>query len=133
MFRWFTDVVKDADSGEKSAIRALQAWQYLIAKANNRQIAQYEELCELMEYTDTRPVTPALGCIMFYCAQNKLPPLTLIVVNRAGVPGEGFTTEQQENYHQRREDVFNFPWYRLLPPSVSEFREAYVRGRQDSA
>ncbi len=133
MPRWFTDVVNAADTGEKSAPRALQAWQYLIAKASNRQIAQYDELRECMGYANNHPLSSILGCIMFYCEQNRLPPLTLIVVNQSGVPGKGFTAEQLQNYHQRREDVFSYPWYRMIPPTVAEFREAYVRGRQGGA
>lgn len=109
MLRSFNKVTEDTVTGKKSAVRALQAWQYLIGKAANRQIVQYEELRILMEYPTSNPLTPALGCIMFYCEQNDLPPLTLIVVNKSGIPGEGFTAEQIQNYHQRREDVFNFP------------------------
>ncbi len=127
---WFTEVANAAEAGEKAPIRALQAWQYLIAKASNRQIVQYEELRELMEYPTSNPLGKILGCIMFYCEQNGLPPLTLIVVNKSGVPGEGFTAEQLDNYHQRREDVFNFPWYRMVPPTVSEFREARVLAKE---
>jgi hypothetical protein len=128
MPQWFTDVVNDAAVGEKSAIRALQAWQYLIGDAVERRIPRYEDLRELMEYTDDRPLTSILSCIMWYCEQNELPPLTIIVVNRFGVPGPGFSTERAENYHQRGEDVFNYPWYRMVPPTVAELREAYVRG-----
>ncbi len=124
MRRWFNEVTENATIGNKSAVRALQAWQYLIAKAVNRQIVQYEELRILMEYPTCNPLTPALGCIMVYCEQNDLPPLTLIVVNKSGVPGEGFTAEQIEDYHQRREDVFNFPWFELMPPTVDELKAA---------
>jgi hypothetical protein len=128
MPQWFTDVANDASTGEKSATRALQAWQYLIGDARNRRIGRYEDLRELMEYTDDRPLTTILSCIMWYCEQNDLPPLTIIVVNRFGVPGAGFSTERPENYHQRKEDVFNYQWYRMVPPTVAELREAYVRG-----
>jgi hypothetical protein len=128
MIRLFSNVVSAAESGEKSAIRALQAWQYLIAKASNRQIVRYDELRVLMGYSDNRPLSTILGCIMFYCEQNELPPLTLIVVNQSGIPGEGFTAEQLENYHQRREDVFGRDWYNIVPPSIAEFRDAYMRG-----
>lgn len=124
MRRWFNEVTENATIGNKSAVRALQAWQYLIAKAVNRQIVQYEELRILMEYPTCNPLTPALGCIMFYCEQNDLPPLTIIVVNKSGVPGEGFTAEQIEDYHRRREDVFNFPWFELMPPTVDELNAA---------
>ncbi|MCI0366700.1 MAG: hypothetical protein L0219_22785 [Phycisphaerales bacterium] len=128
MPQWFTDVANAADTGEKSATRALQAWQYLIAKASNRQIARYDDLRELMEYTDNRPLTSALSCLMWYCEQNALPPLTIIVVNQSGVPGPGFTAARLEDYHRSREDVFNYPWYRMVPPTVAELREAYVTG-----
>ena len=124
MMQWFSEVSNNAKAGEKSAIRSLQAWQVLIGKASNRQIVQYDELRELMEYTDNRPLSSILGNIMFYCQQNDLPPLTIIVVNQSGVPGEGFTAEDLSNYHQRREDVFNYPWLKLVPPSVKEFRAA---------
>ena len=97
MPRWFTDVANAAETGEKASVRALQAWQYLIAKACNRQIAKYDELRELMEYPDNRPLSPILGCIAFFCIQNDLPPLTLIVVNNSGIPGEGFPGEQMAN------------------------------------
>ena len=29
-----------------------------------------------------------------------------------------------DNYHQRREDVFNFEWFKLVPPSIDELQEA---------
>ena len=128
MFRWFNQMTEEAGAGEKSAVRALQAWQYLIGKATNRQIVQYKELRILMDYPTSNPLTPALGCIMFYCEQNNLPPLTLIVVNKFGIPGEGFTVEQIEDYHQRREDVFNFPWFKLVPPTVAELSAARKSG-----
>lgn len=64
MPHWFTHVVNAADTGEKSAIRALQAWQYLISHASSRRIARYHDLQELMQYTDNRPRTAALSCIM---------------------------------------------------------------------
>lgn len=48
--RRFNDVVEGAGTGEKSAIRVLQAWHYLIGKAANRQIVKYDELRRLMEY-----------------------------------------------------------------------------------
>jgi hypothetical protein len=124
MITYFNDVVESAATGEKSAIRALQAWQYLIGIATNRQIAQYEELRILMDYPDNRPLGVILGCIMFYCKQNKLPPLTIIVVNQTGVPGEGFTAADWGNYHQKREDVFNFSWYKIVPPSIAELQQA---------
>ncbi len=124
MYKLFDDVVESAETGVKSAVRALQAWQYLIGRATNRQIVRYDELRVLMGYADNRPTGVILGCIMFYCQQNELPPLTLIVVNQSGVPGEGFSAEALEDYHQRREDVFDFPWFKVVPPTIEEFQQA---------
>ena len=124
MPQYFDEVVENTDTGEKSSVRALQAWQYLIGKAANRQIVQYDELSHLMGYTDNRPLGVILGCIMFYCQQNNMPPLTIIVVNQSGVPGEGFSAEELDNYHQRREDVYNFSWFKLVPPTIDELQQA---------
>ena len=78
-----------------------------------------------MGYSDNRPLGVILGCIMFYCQQqNDMPPLTLLVVNQSGIPGEGFSAEELEDYHQRREDVFNFPWFKIIPPTIEEFQQA---------
>ena len=124
MVKMFDDVANNSKTGEKSAVRALQAWQYLIGKANNRQIAKYDELRILMGYPTNNPLGSILGCIMYYCEQNNLPPLTLLVVNQTGVPGSGFTAETKKYYHQRREDVFEYPWYKIVPPTIHELQEA---------
>ncbi len=124
MVRRFKKETDSAKDGRKSAIRALQAWQYLIGKAAVRQIVQYDELRLMMEYPTCNPLVHILGCIMYYCEQNGLPPLTLLVVNKSGEPGEGFTAEDPGNYDQRREDVFNFPWFKIVPPSIDDFQEA---------
>ncbi|WP_022669153.1 hypothetical protein [Desulfospira joergensenii] len=123
--KWFNDENDKAKSGTKSAVRALQAWQYLIGKASNRQISRYKKLTELMEYNgDNRPVRLALGCIMFYCQQNDLPALTVIVVNKEGVPGKGFTAVPPSEIPKEREKVFSYQWYKLMPPTVEDFVEA---------
>ena len=124
MYKFFDNVVEKANTGSKSSVRALQAWQYLIGKAANRQLVQYDELSELMGYPDNRPLGSILGCIMFYCKQNKMPPLTLIVVNKSGVPGSGFTAEVLKNYPKRREAVFDFSWYKMIPPTIDQFQQA---------
>lgn len=124
----FDDQANNAPQGERAAIRALQAWQHLIAKAGNRQIVRYKELRDLMHYPNDKPLTQILGDIMYYCQQNDLPPLTIIVVNKSGVPGSGFSAERIEDYHQRREDVFNYPWYEDFPPSVNDLIQARKQG-----
>ena len=60
---------------------------------------------------------------MFYCQQNEIPPLTILVVNQnTGLPGEGLTGA---DLNADREAVFNFDWYSIVPPTPEEFKEAY--------
>jgi hypothetical protein len=57
---------------------------------------------------------------MTYCANNELPPLTVLVVNQdTGLPGEGLTTLEELN--QDRESVFRFDWFALEPPQNGDF------------
>ncbi|MPY66849.1 hypothetical protein F8S09_09130 [Deinococcus sp. SDU3-2] len=123
----FNEAVQSSAPGENSALRALQAWQYLIGKAANRQLVQYEELRLLMDFPTPTPLTHPLGNLMFYCQQNALPPLTILVVNRSGIPGGGFSAAPLEEYHQRREEVFNYPWFKLVPPTVQALKQARER------
>ena len=121
----FDELVNEADTGKKSVIRAVQAWQYLIAKATNRQLVRYDELADLMGYPDNRPLSHILGLIMWYCAQNKLAPLTGIVVNKDGTPGPGFTEVSRDDLDRQREKVFSTEWFTISPPSIEQYESAY--------
>ena len=121
----FDELVNEADTGKKSVIRAVQAWQYLIAKATNRQLVRYDELADLMGYPDNRPLSHILGLIMWYCAQNKLAPLTGIVVNKDGTPGPGFTEVSRDDLDRQREKVFSTEWFSICPPSIEQYESAY--------
>lgn len=125
MVRLFKDVAEQAEIGRKSAVRAVQAWQYLIAKASNRQLVRYGELAEVMDYSDSRPLSYVLGRIMDFCVRNEIPPLTLIVVNADGIPGGGFTAEDPLAYNRTREEVFAFHWFKIIPPTVEEYMEGH--------
>ena len=126
MPKTFSELVADAESGRKSVIRALQAWQFLIAKAHNRQLVRYDDVAQMMGYTDNRPLSHILNFIMVYCSQHSLPPLTIIVVNKDGTPGAGFTETARHELDRKREDVFACDWYDIVPPTIDEFNEAYV-------
>jgi hypothetical protein len=124
----FEDVIRENHETDKvntSAIRALQGWQYLISKARNRQLVRYEQLAEIMGYTDSRPLFTMLGHIMYYCAQEDLPPLTIIVVNNDGTPGEGFTQVERAEFDRQREQTFAFNWFSVYPPSPEQFTAAW--------
>ena len=102
----FSDLVEAAETGSKASIRALQAWQYLIPRAHNRQLVRYDQIAHMMGYADNRPLSSILGHVMYYCSQQSLPPLTIIVVNQDGTPGEGFTETPRDELDTTREEVF---------------------------
>jgi alkylated DNA nucleotide flippase Atl1 len=98
----------------------------LIAKAHNRQIVRYDDVAQMMGYPDNRPLSGILNYIMVYCSQHALPPLTIIVVNKDGTPGPGFTETSRHEFDRKREEVFACDWYDIVPPTIEEFNEAYI-------
>ncbi len=116
----FDKLAGEAKAGKKSAVRAVQAWLYLIGKASNRQIIRYEELRQLLGYPTCQPVTQVLSCIMHYCEKRKMPPLTIIVVNKSGQPGPGFTAAETGVFDREREKVFEFNWFGIVPPTIEQ-------------
>ncbi|WP_373740932.1 hypothetical protein [Neisseria sp.] len=111
--------------------RAVQAWQILIAAAMNRQIHSYKTLSELM-YGKPVPnvMSGILGHIAFYCVENGLPPLNVLVVNETtGLPGDGIPVSQDLN--SSRESVYQYGWYNLYPPAEQEFAAAYERNQSE--
>lgn len=111
------------------ATRAVQIWQILVAKASNRQTLTYGELAELLKFKGADVLARPLGHIMYYCQQNGLPPLTVLVVNQAtGLPGPGLDVPPSEQ-NSEREKVFRYEWYDIIPPDAEELKKAY-RGRR---
>jgi hypothetical protein len=83
-------------------------------------------LANMLGYESAGVLSQPLGHIMYYCQQNDLPPLTILVVNQdTGLPGEGLTGVK---LNADRESVFRFDWYSIIPPTPGELSEAYNRG-----
>lgn len=116
-------MVKQFSADSSNPNRALQVWQILISKAHNRQTVTYINLANMIGYSDARPIPNILELIMRYCDQNRIPPLTALVVNKGtGIPGNGLTT--LKNGDTDREEVFNYDWYSIIPPTPKEFENA---------
>lgn len=119
MLRYFND-------GPSNAGRALQIWLILIGAAHNRQTLTYGILAGRLGFKGAGVLAHPLGHLMHYCRQHQLPPLTVLVVNQdTGLPGEGLT---EAELNADRENVFNFDWYALIPPSSEELSAVYKRG-----
>lgn len=68
-----------------------------------------------------------LAPILYFCLENGLPPLTVLVVNEeSGQPGDGFGIQDP---NLAREQVFDYPWHDYAPPTEHELKESYERGK----
>lgn len=104
--------------------RAVQIWQILVGMAHTRRTTTYKELATFLGYAGAGVLGRQLGHIMFFCSQNNLPALTVLVVNsETGLPGEGL--EIEGDIHQEREVVFKHNWYAIIPPSTNDYTAAW--------
>ncbi len=101
-------------------MRALQAWQVLIARAANRQTITYDQLGEVMYEKRAAGVhAQTLDLIASFCKQHGLPPLTAIVVQTGhGRPGTGIPVDTN-NLDALREQVYECNWFTVVPPNPS--------------
>ena len=105
--------------------RSQQLWSLLALAATHRQVLTYDIVAKL-----TGLVRPGIGDflrpIQQYCAENRLPALTSIVVgDDSGLPGEGFIAAQDVPAAQMR--VFRHDWLERPAPSPEQLAEAYSR------
>lgn len=111
--------------------RAVQAWQILTSAAMNRQTLTYKGLSLLMYKRNAAGVLDQiLGHIAFYCIDNKLPPLTSIVVGKGrGTPGKEIPVDPDQ-MDRLREKVYARDWFDIYPPSEKELHGSFVRHSQ---
>lgn len=100
--------------------RASQIWSLLVCAARERKTYTYGNVADILGFGGAGVMAPLLGCIMWFCEENDLPPLTVLVVNQdTGLPGEGLSTLEEVN--EDREAVFEFNWFVIEPPQNSDF------------
>lgn len=103
--------------------RSLQIWSLLIVAARERRSYTYGLVAQILGMGGAGVMSQFLGPIMWYCEDNGLPPLTVLVVNQdTGLPGDGLTT--LENVNIDRERVFNYNWFSIEPPETNDFETA---------
>lgn len=103
--------------------RASQIWSVLINAAKDRKIYNCGEIANILGFGGAGVMAPILGCIMWFCDENDLPALTILVVNKeTGLPGDGLTTIEDVN--KDREAVFRYDWFSIEPPQNSDFENA---------
>jgi hypothetical protein len=107
------------------AERGQQLWSLLALAATSRQVLTYDIIARL-----TGVVRPSIGDflrpIQQYCTENKLPPLTALVVSeQTGLPGEGFIAAHDVPLAQLQ--VFQHRWLDSIAPTAEQLEASYSR------
>ena len=118
--------MKKFNPSSKHKDRAVQAWQILLGAAMNRQTFTYEILSvKMYEKKAAGVLDQILGHIAFYCIDNGLPALTSIIVGKGrGTPGDEIPVDQ-DNMDKHRENVYEYDWYNVYPPTADELHESF--------
>jgi hypothetical protein len=96
--------------------RGVQVWSVLAFAARNRQILTYDILSRLIG-VPRHGLANILDQVQKYCMHKKLPPLTILVVNKkTGLPGSGFIAATDIPKNQVK--VFEHDWLNEAPPPV---------------
>jgi len=89
--------------------RASQIWAVLAWAAKNRQTLTYGHLSKLIG-VPTAGLGQLLEPIQSYCLLKKLPPLTILVVQKgSGLPGPGFSMNGADRARACM-DVYEYDW-----------------------
>lgn len=97
------------------AERAYRAWPILTKRAGEGNNITYGELGALLA-VHHRAIRYVLGLIQDYCLEEKLPPLTILIVNQSGKPGTGFIAYDVDKLEEGRSLVHSYNWSAISNP-----------------
>lgn len=98
--------------------RAFRAWPILTTTAANKTTITYGELADRLG-VHHRVVSHILSKIQDYCLDEKLPPLTILVVGKSNRhPGTGFIAWDIDNLEEGFSRVYEYPWRDRANPFV---------------
>jgi putative restriction endonuclease len=89
--------------------RAFRTWPVLVERAKKRNTITYGELGSEIE-VHHRAIRFILRYIQDYCIDAKLPPLTILIINSSGLPGDGFIAFDLDNFEEGLEYVYSYDW-----------------------
>jgi len=95
--------------------RAYKVWKVLIVCAEKDKTITYQALGEKIGIHH-RAVKHPLDLIQTYCLEEKLPPLTILVVNKAGQLGQGFTAWDIDDAETGVQKVYEHSWQLISNP-----------------
>lgn len=97
-------------SGRNWTHAARIAWPILVDFGSRRETVTYEQLSVPLN-TNPLSVGKALGVIQSYCLENRLAPLTAVVVGKiSGLPGNGFIAWDVDDFDAARTAVAAQNW-----------------------
>ena len=103
----------------------MQIWSILVFAAKNQKLISYVALGKLIGVPQ-QGIGQLLFPILYYCQQNKLPPLTSIVISHVtGLPGDGFPLGVNVTESQSR--AFVYDWQSVESPNADQFQAAFER------
>lgn len=103
--------MRDINQHQRAAI----GWGVLTRVAKDNGLITYGELSRQIGIHH-RTVRFVLRLIQDYCLQNQLPPLTILVVNKGGLPGKGFIAWDIDDIDKGLIQVYRFNWDNLDNP-----------------
>src|SRR5688572_27525169 len=106
---------------ERRNERAAQIWPLLTWAAHNRQILTYTILGKLIGVPQ-QGLGQLLMPIQSYCMRKELPALTSLVVDKDGIPGQGFIAAA--NVPKAQAEVFATAWLEEDVPTAEDFAES---------
>lgn len=90
--------------------RAFLGWNILVEYAKKRERLTYGVMASKIDI-HPRMVRFLLGPIQNYCLENKLPPLTILAINKkSGEPGVGFIAWSRDDLEVGCEEVYQYHW-----------------------
>ena len=114
-------------AGDRLHVQAQRIWLILTAWAHFREkTIEYGELAELMGKNPKAGVTLGrqLGIVGYYCLNNGLPPLNIIVVGqKTGAPGAEAVVTEGKTVRKDQKAVFKTDWFAIRSPSLKDLRE----------
>src|SRR5260370_14190900 len=97
------------------AERAYRTWPILTARAREGATVTYGDLGSLLGIHH-RAIRYVLGLIQTYCLEEKLPPLTILVVDQSGEPGTGFIAYDVDKLAEGMALVYAYNWDAVTNP-----------------
>lgn len=107
--------------------RASQIWGILAWAAKNRQSLTYSQVSALIG-VPRAGLGQLLEPIQSYCIINKLPPLTVLVVQQeSGLPGAGFTGASAGDLAKAQMSVYSQDWLAHGNPQPEKLEAAVTQ------